>query len=153
MDAYLSRYMLYYPSTLLKGEFIYKHTRNYRHQQCAPLVQQAQYAERRFRNIVSIARRNSSFSAGRLEEFYTDTPFTDVVQGTPFLQKADLIKHIDEIVTYKSKLASAKTTGGSTGEPVKLYKNPDALARERAATWRSYGWAGITIGDRPRSEE
>src|SRR5690625_7160418 len=71
-------------------------------------------------------------------------PFTDVVQGIPFLQKADLIKHIDEIVTYKSKLASAKTTGGSTGEPVKLYKNPDALARERAATWRSYGWAGIT---------
>src|SRR5690625_6843503 len=75
-------------------------------------------------------------------------PFTDVVQGIPFLQKADLIKHIDEIVTYKSKLASAKTTGGSTGEPVKLYKNPDALARERAATWRSYGWAGITNGDR-----
>lgn len=148
MDAYLSRYMLYYPSTLLKGEFIYKHTRNYRHQQCAPLVQQAQYAERRFRNIIAFARRHSPFYASRLEEFDTGMPFADVVQGIPFLAKADLIKHIDEIVTYKSKLASAKTTGGSTGEPVKLYKNPDALARERAATWRSYGWAGITIGDR-----
>lgn len=148
MDAYLSKYMLYYPSTLLKGELIYKHTHNYHQQQYTRLAQQAQYAERRFHNIVSFARKHSPFYASRLAEFDTTVPFNEAVQKLPFLEKADLIKHIDRIITHKSKLSSVKTTGGSTGEPVKLYKNPDALARERVATWRSYGWAGVSIGDR-----
>src|SRR5690554_4201592 len=148
MDAYLSRYMLYYPSTLLKGELIYKHTRNYHQQQYANLAQQTQYAERRFHKIVSFARAHSQFYTSRLAELDTRAPLRDAVKTISFLEKADLIKHIDRIATYKSRLSSVKTTGGSTGEPVKLYKNPDALARERVATWRSYGWAGITIGDR-----
>ena len=148
MDAYLSRYMLYYPSTLLKGELIYKHTRNYHQQQYASLEQQTQYGEHRFRNIVAFARRHSKLYASRLAEFDTTAPIREAVQTIPFLEKADLIRNLDRIVTYKSKFSSVKTTGGSTGEPVKLYKNPDALARERVATWRSYGWAGVTIGAR-----
>jgi phenylacetate-CoA ligase len=40
-----------------------------------------------------------------------------------------------------------KTTGGSTGQAVTIAKNADALARERAATWRAYEWAGVNIGD------
>ena len=41
-----------------------------------------------------------------------------------------------------------KTTGGSTGEPLTLLKSPDAVARELAATWRGYRWAGIDMGAR-----
>ena len=38
-----------------------------------------------------------------------------------------------------------KTTSGSTGHPVTVRKNRDALARERAADWRAYGWAGVAV--------
>ncbi|MEZ5543297.1 MAG: hypothetical protein R3F42_14845 [Pseudomonadota bacterium] len=41
----------------------------------------------------------------------------------------------------------SKTTGGSTGQPVTIYKTRSAWLWELAATWRGYGWAGIDIGD------
>ncbi len=61
-----------------------------------------------------------------------------------------LIKTITKefISTQRLWLVAPKTTGGSTGEPVTLWKTPDAMARALAATWRGYSWAGIDIGDR-----
>lgn len=40
-----------------------------------------------------------------------------------------------------------KTTGGSTGRPVTVEKNPEAIAQEMAASWLGYGWYGVGIGD------
>lgn len=40
-----------------------------------------------------------------------------------------------------------KTTGGSTGQPVTVWKTRDAWLWELAATWRGYAWAGVEIGD------
>ena len=65
----------------------------------------------------------------------------------PTTGKQDLIENDEAIKTNFSQFSSKKTTGGSTGEPVNLIKNPQALARERAATWRAYEWAGVSIGD------
>lgn len=48
--------------------------------------------------------------------------------------------------TQSRSRSTQKTTGGSTGEPVTVFKNSTGLAKERAATWRAYEWAGVTIG-------
>lgn len=40
-----------------------------------------------------------------------------------------------------------KTTGGSTGRPVTVRKNAEAIAQEMAATWLGYGWFGVHAGD------
>jgi phenylacetate-CoA ligase len=42
---------------------------------------------------------------------------------------------------------SRKTTGGSTGQAVTIFKNRDATAAERAAMWLGYSWFGVEIGD------
>lgn len=42
----------------------------------------------------------------------------------------------------------AKTTGGSTGTPVTIWKSRRAMVRELAAAWRGFGWAGVGPGDR-----
>ncbi len=69
-----------------------------------------------------------------------------------------LIEPLDKVSLQKSAVelratggtgrVSLKTTGGSTGQPVTVLKNADALAGEMAASWLGYGWAGIRIGDR-----
>ena len=41
-----------------------------------------------------------------------------------------------------------KTTGGSTGEPVTVFKNAGAVAQERAAMWLAYGWFDVEVGNR-----
>ena len=70
------------------------------------------------------------------------------IKKLPYLTKNDLVKRYGQIATSSvSPLTSKKTTGGSTGQVVTLLKNSAALARERAATWRSYKWAGVEMGD------
>jgi phenylacetate-CoA ligase len=42
----------------------------------------------------------------------------------------------------------SKTTGGSTGQPVTVWKDSGSVAHERAASWAFYQSYGIRIGDR-----
>lgn len=42
----------------------------------------------------------------------------------------------------------AKTTGGTTGPPVRVLKDSNAMAHELAAAWRGFSWANIGIADR-----
>lgn len=73
----------------------------------------------------------------------------DDIKALPTVSKYDLIQNLDTMSTNISNsiFSSTKTTGGSTGQPVKLYKDTLALARERSATARAYEWAGVRIGD------
>jgi len=66
----------------------------------------------------------------------------------PLLSKQELQTNADPCRSGKplGKLIS-KTTGGSTGQPVTVYKTRSAWLRELSATWRGYHWAGIGIGD------
>lgn len=84
-----------------------------------------------------------------LEAVAGDTASTAAALATlPFLTKADLQRSAAALRSTRSlgRLVP-KTTGGSTGEPVTIWKTRDAWARELAATWRGYEWAGVAVGD------
>ncbi len=67
----------------------------------------------------------------------------------PFLTKRDLQRHTRELQAAGVKVGVvSKTTGGSTGQPVTVWKTRPAWAWELAATWRGYQWAGIGIGEK-----
>jgi phenylacetate-CoA ligase len=71
------------------------------------------------------------------------------IADLPLLSKRDLQEHCDELAAQPSPArVSRKTTGGSTGRPVTVLKDAEALAWERAASWLGYGWYGIRPGDR-----
>lgn len=144
MHPILAKYLFYYPVTLLNGEHIAGYLREYSDFQWlpSPTIQNIQSANTA--KILDYAKQHSSYYAELLRNIDINSDF----QRIPFLTKQILIKQFNNICTAERKNASLKTTGGSTGEPVKLYKNSDALARERAATWRAYAWAGVTIGDK-----
>ncbi|MBK6734731.1 MAG: phenylacetate--CoA ligase family protein [bacterium] len=77
-----------------------------------------------------------------------DEPALSVLGRLPFLTKSDLQTR-SEALRSRAGLGrlATKTTGGSTGEPVTIWKTRSAWAWELAATWRGYGWAGIQAGD------
>lgn len=67
----------------------------------------------------------------------------------PPLSKEELQRHADRLrTTPRHGRVTRKTTGGSTGQAVTVYKDRRATAREMAASWLGYGWFGIEIGDR-----
>ncbi|MEJ2218858.1 MAG: hypothetical protein P8099_19915 [Gemmatimonadota bacterium] len=70
------------------------------------------------------------------------------LRGLPIIEKELLQKDGNSLrVERWNGRSHKKTTGGSTGRPVTVEKNPEAIAQEMAASWLGYGWFGLRIGD------
>ncbi|MEY4589420.1 MAG: capsular polysaccharide biosynthesis protein CapK [Pseudomonadota bacterium] len=144
MNPYIAKYVFYYPVTYFNGENISKYLKEYNDFQWVSAEEVCAIQRINLSRMLRYAKNNSAYYARRLNGVDSVDDFSAV----PFLTKQLLISDFHDICVPNIKGVSLKTTGGSTGEPVKLFKNSDALARERAATWRSYSWAGIGIGDK-----
>lgn len=152
MNKLLSKYFFYYPVTLAKGELVALHLPAYRRYQYLPQADQQASQLAKMRALLKHASKYSAFYKGRLDDAISmldkGAGLSEALSSIPYLTKQDLIHRHNDLSTFSRLWSSSKTTGGSTGEPVRLLKNPDALARERAATWRAYEWAGVSIGDK-----
>lgn len=67
----------------------------------------------------------------------------------PVLTKPEIRAHADALVSpaHRSKLLY-KTTGGSTGEPLRFGYTRESYERRIAVMHRGYGWAGARMGQR-----
>ena len=67
----------------------------------------------------------------------------------PTLGKPEIRACFDELhaQSWRGKLLY-KTTGGSTGEPMRFGYTRESYERRIAAMWRGYGWAGARMGRR-----
>ncbi|MEO5561253.1 MAG: phenylacetate--CoA ligase family protein [Dokdonella sp.] len=67
----------------------------------------------------------------------------------PVITKADVREHYDDLhaVSFRGRL-SYKSTGGSTGEPMRFGYTRESYERRIAAMWRGYAWAGARMGRR-----
>lgn len=151
MNPILAKYALYFPVTLMKGENIPWHLANAKRFQVLNREAVEQHQLTHLRRIMMHAYNNSDF----YRQLYDDAGVSPAKLKSladlslfPCVTKMDLATRLDEIVTRRWRLTwSKKTTGGSTGRAVTIYKNASALARERAVTVRGYQWAGIDLGD------
>jgi phenylacetate-CoA ligase len=148
MNKYVSRYLCYYPATLLKGEKINSALRGSRQFQWLSASEVANHQLHKANKIARWAKENSSF----YRELYRDIDIEGIRKLSDFarlptISKQDLIEREADIQTRFSGRCEAKTTGGSTGHPVRVLKNASALEMERAVTWRAYEWAGVSVGD------
>jgi len=89
-------------------------------------------------------------------EHYKDIPIFDPTEQPldlwlktlPILEKRDLRENFENLLTRNPSLwDSIKTSGGSTGAAVTVYKNREAMSKELASAWRGYKWANVEIGD------
>ena len=72
-----------------------------------------------------------------------------LLSALPLLTKAELRDNADGLRSRDTSLrVHAKTTGGSTGQPLTVWKDSGAVANERAASWAAYLSYGLAIGDR-----
>lgn len=75
-------------------------------------------------------------------------PF-ELIRHFPILEKQDLREQSVQLLSNSpGRGLFRKTTGGSTGQPVSVWKNGDALAHELAATAAYYKEYGVQIGER-----
>lgn len=150
MNKLWSSTLFYYPATLLRGENVLAHLPHYRRFQWVPPEELERYQLAQLRRVLDFAYRNTTYYRELFErEKISPRDVRDMadLKRLPPLTKSDMSLNASKLRSGKT-VVSKKTTGGSTGQAVTVLKNPDALARERAATWRGYEWAGVGVGDR-----
>lgn len=97
-----------------------------------------------------------TFATSRVEHYRQLSPGTAVaapldgwawLRDLPLLEKQVLQKTPERLHGDLDAPTTPKSTGGSTGEPVRLLKTADGVALERACTWLGLSWFGIRPGD------
>jgi phenylacetate-coenzyme A ligase PaaK-like adenylate-forming protein len=107
---------------------------------------------KKFKNIISHAYHNTTYYRMRFDEAGVTPRLlqtkTDIEQ-VPFLTKADILEcSADMIATgFNMDRLSAFKTGGSTGEPATVYKDPFTVELGAASGLRVFRWAGWEIGE------
>lgn len=139
------KYFVYYPVVIIRGEWIYPHYKK---------LMESQFYARSNIEEIQLKKVIALYAYARTNVPYYQHGFTGSISGlgdmkrVPFLEKDALRSESKELISRKPRgSVRSKTTGGSTGAAVTIYKNNYAMAEELAATWRGYSWAGVEIGD------
>ncbi len=145
----LSRLLIYYPVTWLYAGDIASQIRGLQASQHWPRAKVLAHQAERLRALVRHAAR--SVPAYRSLAAWDAHPLADVadVACLPFIHKTDIQARAADFLS-RDQLGPLrrKTTGGSTGVPVTIWKTRGSMLHELAATWRGYSWAGVGVADR-----
>jgi len=148
LDEKIFKYGVYLPVTLIRREPVFRYLRQLEQSERLDTRGLRFLQLSRLQKLLSVARATVPNYRDSLSSVPEISGLNDI-RFLPFVQKEDLRAHPDRFRAERPARGTvSKTTGGSTGQPLTILKSHDALARELAATWRGYRWAGIHIGDR-----
>jgi len=147
LNASFFKYGIYYPIFISRGQNLPFYLYIYKRTQYLPPKELERMQVRKLNTILAAARK-TVFQYGNTCYTKNIEEILDMGQ-LPFICKTDLRERREDFISQRRFLWKIiKTTGGSTGQPVTVWKSPGAVTSELAATWRSYQWAGVDIGDR-----
>src|SRR5574338_73221 len=138
------RYFVYYPVAWTRGQQVPAYLRKLMSSERLGLSAIHELQSARLRRLLAHARRSVPFYRDTLPAVRDDSSAgLERLRELPTLSKSS-IKGDPAAFLSRERLGplTKKTTGGSTGEPVSIFKTRQAMAWELAATWRGYAWAG-----------
>ncbi len=123
-----------------RGERTFSHLAAYNHTQWLDPEGIRLLQERHLDSLVKSLRLNIPFYRNLNVANFGDMPIINRVclkeNGSDFINP------------FSRGRLTQKKTSGSTGEPVIVWRDAEAMAREQAITLRGHGWASIKPGDR-----
>jgi phenylacetate-CoA ligase len=150
MNPWIARNLVYRPATWIRGEPVFSLLRRYERSQWWPTERHRAAQEEHLDGLLRHAAARSPHYRTLVRDAGIDPERIGAgdLPRLPVLTKADLVQHAPALqIPRPPGTTSWKTTGGSTGGPVRIPKSRRATATEQAASWRSYGWYGIRPGD------
>ena len=119
--------------------------RQYRQEQWLPGTELRQVAEERLAKLLSFARS--------AVPFYKNIPCSsaipsDDIQMFPIVTKADIKKHLDDLLSCPKAGLVSESSSGSSGIQGTVYMDRSAQASQRAMQMLWFEWCGYRVGDR-----
>jgi phenylacetate-CoA ligase len=144
------KYGIYFPAVLVQGQKVPLHLRSLNKTQWAPPDRLEAIQNKKLQALLAYAKSAIPYYQESLRGVAIESRFSlERLATLPFVKKAELQANQKCFVqTRGAARLTRKTTGGSTGQAVTIWKTAEAIAQEHAANWRGFDWAGISIGDR-----
>lgn len=146
----INKYLIYYPMTIGLGynlpiELLKYSKSQYYDKDAMKLIQYG-----KFKKLVTYAKQYVPYYKRSFKNIeLSDILNIDDINKLPFISKLNIKEEYNNFQSdQKIGLKTKKTTGGSTGQPVTIWKSRKSISKELAAMWRGYSWAGIKIGDK-----
>ncbi|MDP1853773.1 MAG: hypothetical protein Q8L26_06200 [Candidatus Omnitrophota bacterium] len=105
----------------------------------------------KFKKLITYAYENTEYYHNLLDndsiniESIKDWPDLERI---PILPKEIARANLNKLISKKASKKNYYRSSGSSGMPITVYKDENALAWQMAAKWRGRRWNGIDIGDR-----
>lgn len=136
----------------LTGGQTLAHLKELDHSQWLPPEELQALQWKKLQELLSFAYQNCPYygeSFSKLGFTPSDIQQPQDFQRLPVLSKADIRENVDGMIapSQRDHLIPIRT-GGSTGEPLKVYLNRGAYQFRNAIEMRSMSWWGIRVGDR-----
>lgn len=97
--------------------------------------------------LLNVARDKSGYYKIIISAISDFKPEISNISSFPILTKEIIKKNTDSLATKCNSIAT-RMTAGTTGTPVTVYVDRDALSWQLATRYFCFGWHGILIGDR-----
>ena len=150
INQLLFKHLVFLPVTALRGENVRHYGSLLDESQWGTTADIYRVQEEKLRSLLSHAHANVAHfkqPLGQLDDLAAVTPSN--LSALPFLTKSDLRDFQPALLSSaRPKRLTKKTTGGSTGQAVTIWKSRTATAQETAAQYRGFRWAGVEIGDK-----
>jgi phenylacetate-CoA ligase len=143
------KYFIYAPVVLMRREPVFFHLPKFNRSQWFDEGELQSLQQKKLRNLLKYAKEKVPYYKRTLKENLHGNISLEGLREYDCLDKnvvqaAGSNLHSKDIYLGKTK----KTTGGSTGQAVTIWKTPHAISLEYAAAWRGSAWAGVSIGDK-----
>jgi phenylacetate-CoA ligase len=148
MNQIINKYLIYYPTVFARRQWVPYYLTKLRKSQWLSTDELTQIRFDKLRSLLLSAKQSIPYYQKALKGIDI-AKFDSIhcISELPLLTK-DLLKGNINSLYSNLRGATSKTTGGSTGNPVTVYKSAVSIANAYAAYWRGYEWAGVSIGDR-----
>jgi phenylacetate-CoA ligase len=149
MNSLLNKYLFYYPAIISKTSHFFHNLKEMKKSQWYSTNHLQEIQLKKLIDHLCFAKSNIPYYSKALKSIEPRS-FQSIgdLQKIPILTKELLKQNFDDLLYANLKGTLRKTTGGSTGNPVTIYKSSKAVGAMYAAEWRGYEWAGVEIGDR-----
>lgn len=140
----------YWAATVVLGEGnAFKYLREARSVHQLPAEDLSARQREKLGELLGWLRNRNGYYGPMLAESGEPEDPAAVLRTLPLLEKGALQRHAEDLVTadYRTRTIQ-KSTGGSTGAPVRIIKDADGVAREMATTWAALESYGIGVGER-----
>jgi phenylacetate-CoA ligase len=140
---------MYYPVAWFQAGNVARHLKESQFTQFSSETARTAHHLERINFILSQAKINCAFYSRHYEGIDPPLASLSEFRNIPLVLKGHIQKDGPRFRSSASlgRLVT-KTSGGSTGQPVEIFKTRDAWAKELAVAWRGFEWAGVGIGDR-----